>query len=89
MAASILEFLLNRNPHGYLAVLWSAKFAEEDGKPQQRHGTVQEDRPSWPLPRSLWPELVDPGRRGKPRPPPRVTLAWSLEANCHNDGSGP
>ena len=31
MAASILEFLLSRNPKSYMAYLWSSKFAEEDG----------------------------------------------------------
>ncbi|HKP96405.1 MAG TPA: tetratricopeptide repeat protein, partial [Fibrobacteria bacterium] len=60
MAASILEFLLNRNPHDYLAVLWSAKFAEEDGN---QHIALELFKKSAKLsaPRSPWPELVSQG----------------------------
>lgn len=60
MAASILEFLLNRNPHDYLAVLWSAKFAEEDGN---QHAALELFKKSAKLsaPRSPWPELVSQG----------------------------
>jgi Flp pilus assembly protein TadD len=32
MAASILDFLLSRNPRSYLALAWSARFAAEDGQ---------------------------------------------------------
>jgi tetratricopeptide (TPR) repeat protein len=62
MAASILEFLLNRNPHDYLAVLWSAKFAEEDGKQGM---ALELFRKSAKLsaPRSPWPELASHGER--------------------------
>ncbi len=60
MAASILEFLLNRNPHDYLAILWSAKFAEEDGKP---HNAMELFKKTSKLtvPHSPWPELVNQG----------------------------
>jgi tetratricopeptide (TPR) repeat protein len=60
MAASILEFLLNRNPHDYLANLWSAKFAEEDGNP---HKSMELFKKTSKLiaPRSPWPELVGQG----------------------------
>ncbi|MEO6098129.1 MAG: tetratricopeptide repeat protein [Fibrobacteria bacterium] len=60
MATSILEFLLNRNPHDYLANLWSAKFAEEDGNP---HKSLELFKKTSKLaaPRSSWPELVGEG----------------------------
>lgn len=60
MAASILEFLLNRNPHDYLAILWSAKFAEEDGKPTSALELFKKTT-KLTVPRSLWPELVSQG----------------------------
>lgn len=60
MAASIIEFLLNRNPHDYLAILWSAKFAEEDGKPASAMELFKKTS-KLTVPRSLWPELVNQG----------------------------
>jgi Flp pilus assembly protein TadD len=60
MAASILEFLLNRDPHDYLANLWSAKFAEEDGKPSSALELFKKTS-KLTVPRSLWPELVSQG----------------------------
>jgi tetratricopeptide (TPR) repeat protein len=60
MAASILEFLLNRNPHDYLAVLWSAKFAEEDGN-QNMALELFKKSAKLSAPRSPWPELVSQG----------------------------
>ncbi|MEO7777836.1 MAG: tetratricopeptide repeat protein [Fibrobacteria bacterium] len=62
MAASILEFLLNRNPRDYLAVLWSAKFAEEDGN-QQLALDFFKKTARLTAPRSLWPELLSQGMR--------------------------
>ncbi|MDB5105059.1 MAG: Tetratricopeptide repeat-containing protein, partial [Fibrobacteres bacterium] len=60
MAASILEFLLNRNPHDYLAILWSAKFAEEDGN---QHNALELFKKTTKLtaPRSPWPEMMSQG----------------------------
>ncbi len=62
MAASILEFLLNRNPHDYLAMLWSAKFAEEDGN-QQMALELFKKSARLSAPRSPWPELLNQGVR--------------------------
>jgi tetratricopeptide (TPR) repeat protein len=60
MAASILEFLLNRNPHDYLAVVWSAKFAEEDGKQNLAMEFLKKSS-KLSAPRSSWPELLSQG----------------------------
>jgi Flp pilus assembly protein TadD len=60
MAASIMDFLLERNAHDYLAILWSAKFAEEDGK---QNIALEMFRKSARLsaPRTPWPELANQG----------------------------
>lgn len=60
MAASILEFLLNRNPHDFLAMLWSAKFAEEDGN-QNMALELFKKSAKLSAPRSPWPELISQG----------------------------
>lgn len=60
MAASILEFLLTRNPQDYLAVLWSAKFAEEDGEQQIAMELFKKAAKLSP-PRTPWPELASQG----------------------------
>ncbi|MDQ2999922.1 MAG: tetratricopeptide repeat protein [Fibrobacterota bacterium] len=60
MAASILAFLLSRNPHDYLAVVWSAKFAEEDGK-QNLALEFMKKSSKLNAPRSPWPELLSQG----------------------------
>jgi Flp pilus assembly protein TadD len=60
MATSILEFLLNRNAHDYLAVLWSAKFAEEDGNPVVAKELFRKSA-KLSAPRSPWPELASQG----------------------------
>jgi Flp pilus assembly protein TadD len=57
MAASILEFLLNRDSHDYLAVLWSAKFAEEDGN-QAAASDLFRKTAKLTAPHSPWPELT-------------------------------
>jgi Tfp pilus assembly protein PilF len=57
LAQSILEFLLSRDPKSYLALGWSAKFAEEDGKP--RLADTYRSRMPGHKPKSLqWPELA-------------------------------
>lgn len=60
MAASILGFLLNRNPQDYLAVVWSAKFAEEDGKQNLAMEFLKKSS-KLNAPRSAWPELLSQG----------------------------
>lgn len=57
MAASILHFLLTRNPRDYLAVLWSAKFAEEDGYADVASDLFRKTA-RLQAPRSSWPELT-------------------------------
>ena len=57
MAASILHFLLSRNPRDYLAVLWSAKFAEEDGYAEVASDLFRKTA-KLQAPRSSWPELT-------------------------------
>lgn len=57
MAASILNFLLSRNPRDYLAVLWSAKFAEEDGYAEVASDLFRKTA-KLQAPRSSWPELT-------------------------------
>jgi Flp pilus assembly protein TadD len=56
MAASIVQFLLGRNPRDYLAVLWSAKFAEEDGYADVASDLFRKTA-KLQAPRSSWPEL--------------------------------
>ncbi len=57
LAESILEFLLSRNPRSYLALSWSAKFAEEDGKP--RLADEFKSRLPGQKPKGMhWPELA-------------------------------
>jgi tetratricopeptide (TPR) repeat protein len=58
MAASILHFLLSRNPRDYLAVLWSAKFAEEDGYAETASDLFRKTA-TLQAPRSSWPELTE------------------------------
>jgi tetratricopeptide (TPR) repeat protein len=58
MAASILHFLLSRNPRDYLAVLWSAKFAEEDGYAETASDLFRKTA-TLTAPRSSWPELTE------------------------------
>lgn len=60
MAASILEFLLSRNHKDYLATLWSAKFAEEDGE-QQKALAMFKQASKLPSPKTLWPQLATQG----------------------------
>jgi Tfp pilus assembly protein PilF len=60
MASSILEFLLTRNPRGYLALLWSAKFAEEDGQQQAALELFKKAARQSP-PITAWPELASQG----------------------------
>jgi tetratricopeptide (TPR) repeat protein len=62
MAASILEFLLARNPNGYLALLWSAKFAEEDGAQKLAMEFFKKAARQNP-PASAYPELAAQGMR--------------------------
>jgi tetratricopeptide (TPR) repeat protein len=57
MAASILRFLLGRDPHDYLASLWSAKFAEEDGFPETATDLYRKTA-RLRAPRTPWPELA-------------------------------
>jgi tetratricopeptide (TPR) repeat protein len=57
MAASILHFLLSRNPQDYLAVLWSAKFAEDDGYAEVASDLYRKSA-RLQAPRSPWPELT-------------------------------
>lgn len=60
MAASILEFLLSRNPRSYLGLLWSAKFAEADGRPELAMEFFKKSSRLNP-PRTDWPELASQG----------------------------
>lgn len=68
MAASILHFLLIRNPRDYLAVLWSAKFAEEDGYAEVASDLFRKSA-RMQAPRTSWPELAQartqPAREAK------------------------
>jgi tetratricopeptide (TPR) repeat protein len=58
MAESILEFLLSRNANSYLAMLWTAKFAEEDGEAQKAMEMYKRVAKLSP-PRTSWPELAE------------------------------
>lgn len=60
MAASILEFLITRNSRSYLALVWSAKFAEEDGRPDLAMELFKKVSRLSP-PRTAWPELASQG----------------------------
>lgn len=60
MAASIMEFLLSRNPRNHLALIWSAKFAEEDGHPEIAIELFKKAA-RLPPPRTAWPELASQG----------------------------
>jgi len=65
MAASIVQFLLSRDPRDYLAVLWSAKFAEEDGYAEVASDLFRKTA-KLQAPRSPWPELTQ-ARAAAPR----------------------
>ncbi|MBW8889272.1 MAG: hypothetical protein JF616_16075 [Fibrobacteres bacterium] len=65
MAASIVQFLLSRDPRDYLAVLWSAKFAEEDGYAEVASDLFRKTA-KLQAPRSSWPELTQ-ARAAAPR----------------------
>jgi Tfp pilus assembly protein PilF len=70
MAASILHFLMTRNPRNYLAVLWSAKFAEEDGYAEVASDLFRKSA-RMQAPRTPWPELAQartPSREAKAGP---------------------
>lgn len=73
MAASILHFLLTRNPRDYLAVLWSAKFAEEDGYAEVASDLFRKSS-RMQAPRTPWPELAQ-----APTQPLREAKAASRE----------
>ncbi len=60
MAGSILAFLLARNSQDYLATLWSAKFAEEDGN-QLVAVEFYKKASRLAVPHSVWPELAVQG----------------------------
>ncbi len=57
MAASILEFLLSRKAQNYLALLWSGKFAEEDGNMQVAREFYKKAAKLTP-PNTPWPDLA-------------------------------
>ncbi len=65
MAASVVQFLLSRDPRDYLAVLWSAKFAEEDGYAEVASDLFRKTA-KLRAPRSSWPELTQ-ARAAAPR----------------------
>lgn len=60
MAASIMDFLVNRNPRSYLALVWSAKFAEEDGDTAAALELYKRAAHHNP-PKTAWPELASLG----------------------------
>jgi tetratricopeptide (TPR) repeat protein len=60
LASSLLDYMLSQDPENYLALLWTAKFAEEDGNQQLALEMFKKVSKRSP-PRTLLPELVDQG----------------------------
>jgi len=60
MATSIIQFLLARDTANYLATLWMAKFAEEDGNQPLAIELFKKTAKLSP-PKTAWPELLSQG----------------------------
>ena len=60
MAASILSFLLSRNSQNFFAILWTAKFAEEDGNQEVATEMYKKVAKLTP-PHTAWPDLANQG----------------------------
>jgi len=60
MATSIIQFLLTRDTANYLATLWMAKFAEEDGN-QPLAIELFKKTAKLSAPKTAWPELLSQG----------------------------